>query len=92
MIKTIYLTAYMDEIFEPAFESREDAEKFVEELNRQAEKSTNGSRHCFSWWKVIKSELVPAGTYNFCLSEGCGRDCGGYFFCGPCLEERQGSS
>ncbi len=82
----------MDERFEPAFESLDDAEKFVTELNKQARESSKNKLHCHALWEVKAIELVPSGQYNFCLSEGCGRDCDGYFFCGPCLEERQGSS
>lgn len=86
-IRTIYLTAYADELFDPAFESLDDAEKFVAELNKQDRKN--------NWrgnWSVKPIDLIPSGEYNFCLEEGCDNDADGYFFCAECLQKRQGSS
>lgn len=87
-IKTIYLTAYSDELFEPAFEDFEDANKFVSELNRQYRETKGG----WGSWEVRAIELYPSSTYDFCLEEGCNNSSDGYFFCASCLEKRQGSS
>lgn len=61
-----------------AFLKKEEADKYRKEKYYQLG---------VSWTDEV--ELVES---ELCLTEGCSTESDGYFFCGPCLQKRQGSS
>lgn len=74
--KTIYILEYMGELFSPAFENKEDAERYIRE-------------ECNYNYRAKPITLYTT-TDSLCLD--CNAPSDGYFFCASCFEKRQGSS